>query len=301
MDYVNEIEFHNKNNKISSLYPFLPVVRWFVYVLLKVLNIRTKSFVFVATTGRSGTQSLAAAVNELDGAQSHHEPFPIMYTPEAFQTTSASTKTQYFKRLFELKKRLYIRKSSVGVKTYLETNHLFIKNFSNFVIKEFGSKLKVIHLVREPQKVAQSFFEINSIPGSTKWGKAWLIDPRSENNLINIDYSHLANDEMEQNFLHCLWYWYETQARFLAFSQQHPNVPVFTIKTPELNDPDRIKLLNQFLGYSANLVEAQIGKRKNLKKGRKKSLLAQERYEQLSTEMDALFRANVPSKFLYQI
>ena len=62
----------------------------------------TKMFIFVATTGRSGSQSLAKIFNAVDDAVCFHEPYPIMFNDYA----DDGRKEGYFSRLFYKIKRI---------------------------------------------------------------------------------------------------------------------------------------------------------------------------------------------------
>jgi hypothetical protein len=122
----------------------------------------TKAFVFVATTGRSGTESLKIILDAMVNGVSLHEPRPVMVQNHQEKTTRSPQ--AYYKENFYKRKVIAVLRSASRRDYYAETNHLFIKTFANHAADYFAARLRVIHLVRDPLSVALSFYRINSIP-----------------------------------------------------------------------------------------------------------------------------------------
>jgi hypothetical protein len=221
------------------------------------------AFVFVATTGRSGTNTLAALFEHVPGCVSLHEGRPWMTSdyPEE------SSPDEYFKELFRRKKRVEILRASAGARVFIETNHQFIKNYSQHVVRCFGRRLKVVHLVRDPVSVARSFYAIGSVPGRTDRGRRWLLDPSRADNRLQV--SDLLGDDptFRHDLYRCLWYWYEIEARIRHFRAANPDVAVVDLGTEELNDPSSIARMLERLGLSSleSGVLPRVGLRENLK------------------------------------
>lgn len=221
----------------------------------------TESYVFVATTGRSGSNTLANLFTSVPDAICLHEPHPVLYNPDSKELANE----RYFRTQYLLKS-LYVRRTARKYRYYIETNHQFIKRLSRFSILEFAKKLKVIHLVREPVGTAISFYRIGSIPGKTEVGKRYLIDPKNPDNLVNAQIL-FNNKAFKHDFYRCLWYWYETEFRIRQFSMDYPHIPLFRIKTHELNDLSTVRAMLDYLNMEYDIValKALVGRRDNRK------------------------------------
>lgn len=221
-----------------------------LYMADKVLDLicnDVKSFIFVATTGRSGSNSLTKLFSLIEGVSSFHEPFPIMYNDYPLD----KDKNKYFEKIFRIKK-IRIKKAAAGHNNYFESNHQFIKTFIDEAISCFGDKTKVIHLIREPYKVARSFYQINSIPGKTDRGKLWLLDPMSRENQIQISDLLYDSELFKHDLYKCLWYWYEVEARIKIFKKKYPNITFFKIEADEINNPEKVQMMFNALKVSAD-------------------------------------------------
>jgi len=194
------------------------------------------AYVFVATTGRSGSESLSRILAGVDGAVCYHEPYPIMYN----DCPDGTDPQKYFARNFSKIKRINIRRSAAGYRYYVETNHQFIKNFSSLAVTHFRKKIKIIHLVRRAEAVAGSFYSIGSIPGQTRTGRIYLLDPRSDDNRIQMADLLYADTRFQHDFFKCLWYWYEVETRFKEFLASNPDIPWIEMRTSDLNKKDAL-------------------------------------------------------------
>ena len=107
--------------------------------------------IFLLANGRSGTKFLSELFKyNVKNCISKHEPFPDMFGKSIYWYQQGNIKE--IKRLFKWKKdRINRYKASV----YIETNHAFLKSFSDVAIDSFPD-MKLIHLVRNPIKTAKS-------------------------------------------------------------------------------------------------------------------------------------------------
>jgi hypothetical protein len=233
------------------------------------LSLRCRSveaYIFVATTGRSGSESLSAILEAADNAVTFHEPYPIMYSdyPEN------ADKKAYFDEIFYKIKRINMKRAAAGHRYYAETNHQFIKNYFTQSVDYFGDKLRVIHMVRDPVRVASSFYSIDSVPGDTPQGKLYMLDPADDDNLIQINDILAGDPDFNHGFFRCLWYWYEIETRVKKYKSEFPNVIWSELGTEELNDKDAlISMLNQLgVKFNADILERVVGSRKNPRKSR---------------------------------
>ena len=237
------------------------ILRTAVLLYQNFIPSRTESYVFVATTGRSGSNTLANLLTAVSDAICLHEPHPVLYNPEPHEVT----KRDHHRRQYLLKS-LYVRRAARKYRYYIETNHQFIKRFSRFSVNEFADKLKVIHLVRDPVSTAISFYRIGSIPGKTELGKRYLIDPQNPDNLVNAKIL-LENESFKHDLYRCLWYWYETEFRVRRFMADYPHVPLFRIRTNDLNNLSTIKAMLNYLEmeYDVSTLSLLVGRRDNRK------------------------------------
>lgn len=222
-----------------------------------------QAYVFVATTGRSGTESLSRIFKAVEGSACFHEPYPIMFNDYSPHTDIE----QYFHDLFYKIKRINIKRASIGKTCYIETNHQFVKNFVSQAIACFRSKIRIVHLSRDPVRVATSLYAIDSIPGKTKRGKYYLSDPDDANNLIKMPELYNGNKEFEHDIYRCLWYWYEVEARIKKIKIKNQHILWHSIKTEDLNKMKSMADMfrNFGLPFNTSRLKSIIGIRSNKK------------------------------------
>jgi hypothetical protein len=201
-------------------------------------------FVFCATTGRSGTETLSAVLAAGEGVVSTHEPFPVMNSHVLRAATAGRTRTvQLAWRGLKLPTVL---RCARGHRVYAETNHQFVKVFADLAYREFGPRLAVVHLVRDALAVAQSMHELGQVPG-TPVGSRWLIDPASPTNIV--PFSIAIERGLTHPLHRCLWYWLETEARADATRRRMSSVCTWVdLKVEELNASEGLERLDEALG-----------------------------------------------------
>jgi hypothetical protein len=168
-------------------------------------------FIFCATTGRSGTESLSAILAAGQGVISAHEPFPVMNSHVLRAAAAGHKRTVQL--AWSCMKLPTLLSQARGHRVYAETNHQFVKVFADLAHGEFGARLAVIHLVRDRFRVAQSLHELGMIPG-TAAGSRWLLDPAAPTNVVPFDIAVARG--LTHSFHRCLWYCIETEARVEA-------------------------------------------------------------------------------------
>jgi hypothetical protein len=215
----------------------LPLLRSASAHLLRLSCAGVEAYVFSATTGRSGSLTLAHVLESLRDAVVFHEPDPIMHS----RHLSGPDRLASLDDLFWRRKRIEVHRAARGHRYYVETNHQFIKGFADQAAAWFGGRLRVVHLRRDPVSVAASFYRMSSIPGRPRRGSLWLLDPRSEDNLIQLGEELFGEGEFGHDYYKCLWYWYETEARVRRFRERHPTVPVLSIGTSDLNELGKVR------------------------------------------------------------
>jgi len=224
-----------------------------------------KSFVFVATTGRSGSKTLYHLCKSISGCASFHEPLPEMNGDilSAYNRLDDQKMLKFFKDF----KLPAIYKASLNQDWYIETNHTFIKCFADAAVEEFSDRLKVVHMIRDRHEVARSWLNRGSIPGQGAKG-AWLLDPVAPRNLIQFNDLRIQDDRFNHDYFKCLWYWYEIEARIAQFKQRYPQIPVYVLKTEDLNDVNVLLPVFEklFAGFDRSDLIKKIGSRINSSK-----------------------------------
>jgi hypothetical protein len=206
-----------------------------------------KELIFTATTGRSGTLTLARIFAGIPHCRAAHEALPIM-NAEALRAASYGDRDA-LERFYRMK-AIGILRAAAGYRYYLEANHLFIKTFIAHAARDFGNRLAVIHLVRPPVDVAMSIYCLQDGPG-TEIGNCWWLDYRAPLNRICIA-DLLDGGEFSHPFYKGLWYWFEIEARVAEWRRRLPLVPFFRFETGWLNDAERLFELTRALGVVVN-------------------------------------------------
>ncbi len=270
-------EFVRKNIISASIYNFI----------LKIRCSTVKSFIFCATTGRSGTETLSRLINVATNVRSLHEPYPKMKNDTTLRYGMS------LKDVFYTIKRIAIRRNSIGFDHYFEANHLFITNYADYAVDEFGKKIKVIHLRRDPVSVAKSFFSIDSIPGMTSSGRKWMPDPLDSNNVLCLTSLW---DKLTHPFYRCLWFWYEVEARIVEFKKRYPFVEVYFLQTKDLNNLNKItELFSQFeFKYDKIELADAVGKHYNVKSSRKRIKIDDEKAKEMHDKFSILIKDKWP-------
>ena len=223
---------------------------WLYYNYLKLRNYNINCYVFVATTGRSGTNSLCNLFSASPKVISLHEPCPVMFSDNSDFTDKEQLALSSSKR-----KLLSILSYAANNKVYIEASHLFIKNFSNIVLSFLPKgKLRFVHLKRAPIEVAESFYQIGSIPGKTARGIRYLLDPKKCDNLLKVP-ELFTDTSYSHDFYKCLWYWYEIEKRVEKLKKSNPEILWMNITTESLNDRNTLVDLVRFVGLSKSDVQ----------------------------------------------
>ncbi len=223
---------------------------------------RVKGFIFVASTGRSGTNTLQLFGTAAKKVYSCHEGHPIMNGDTMIKFNNDDE--QLMIEEFNSRKLLRILWHSMGNHYYIETNHMFIKCFYSTAAFIFGERLKVISITRDPSDVALSMYGRADIPG-TEEGNKWYLDPKASRTLVKLGDFLYGDTKFSHDYFKCLWYCYEIKARIIMFKKNYPKVPVVDIQTSELNNMDAVgNLFNKLnIVYDEAKLRSLIGMRAN--------------------------------------
>jgi hypothetical protein len=219
-------------------------------------------FVFLGSTGRSGTQTLAELLDHPPHCRALHEPYPQPAGDVLQEHLRGDSRR--LRRLLQMRKLPNIYKAARGHRCYVETSHLFIFSYADMVFKEFGPRTQFIHLVRDRHAVARSFYKRGQDPRVDPW----LIRPDAPTNIIHIDQLNEQETAWDHRYLRLLWYWYEVQARSLAFAARHPQMPTRVMRTEQLNDREHVAGLLAWLGLDLDpTILNRVGLKANASKG----------------------------------
>lgn len=253
----------NPLKKIVYKSLYIPMVGLYISKLLDRRIKPYKKVFFVASTGRSGTGTLYEIFHRLNNVRSFHEPVPLMHDRLMAEKNNedATRANKTYRRV----KSTMMKLDNVGYNCdyYFESNHMFIKSFIDYAVKEFGEKMEIIHLYRDPVLVAKSMYELDTIPGATRLGNKWYLDYRASGNLLQMQEA-LEND-LTHGFYKCLWYYYELEERVKFYKQKYPQIRFHDIATEDLNDKAKVMglldaleieydeaALNEIVGHKTN-------------------------------------------------
>lgn len=224
--------------------------------------------VFALASGRSGTHFLYELVRRnARGCAARHEPYGL--NPSMFGRPihdRATGQRDYTRRLLARKARIIAR---CGRGTYVETSHAFLKSWSDLA-PEYFPNLKLVHLIREPLKVAKS--EV--------YRETWLhrlrLPLRNYRGSDGRKYFRWALTGHEPIFQHfdparltrLQWYllqWIEIENRAMQFLGQFgKHADCFTLHAPhELNDDAKVGELFAFLGLELRRESLDLHGRQN--------------------------------------
>lgn len=136
-------------------------------------SLNETSLIFVASTGREGSGYIADIFKDKPNTISFHECRPFC-NGESLINDSLSNN---FKKTKILKKKFItiaslIRKSHA--KIYVESNHMFLKTFGKFFVREFDTKFNLISLRRPIIKTVISFQELNWFGKRYSRARNWI-------------------------------------------------------------------------------------------------------------------------------
>jgi hypothetical protein len=255
------------------------------------LRLRTRELervIFTATTGRSGTLTLSKLFSTVPACIAMHEAPPIMNGPVLEAANFGNV--ALLERVYRQIKSINILRASIGYRYYMEANHLFVKTFIQQAVQDFGDRLAVIHLVRDPIEVATSIFRLQDYPG-TERGNYWWLDYRAPSNLLQIADVLDSDSDFSHPFYRALWYWHEVEARIAAMRAQMPTLKVCRFETNWLNNVSKVYALFDELHveYDKFLLAARVGIREHDKEDEKTGpALARGRAQEMLSEFRAL-------------
>ena len=240
--------------------------------------------VFCLTTARSGTKYLKYLFkNNVIKCVAKHEPIPTMFGKPIYLYQKG--KTGEIRNFFKKKvKKIQNYKADV----YIETNHAFLKSFSDIAIEYFPD-MKLVHLIRNPLKMAKSginrFKQIRKyhypctyqVDNSKKYFKWTLTGEEEIYKNFNYDWKTIYNlDNESKIFQFLLLQWIEIENRAMSFLNKYKkHNDCYTLQTPkDLNDVNMVKDMFNFFNFK--LKQKDIILRGRTNKGAKPTIITDE-------------------------
>lgn len=164
---------------------------------------QTKRIILTMSTGRCGTQLLAHIMALLPGVCSGHETDRLgdrrpHFTPEVMEDYVCN--------------HMLPRIEQTKLPIYFESSHLICKDLLPTLLAA-GVKFDLVFLFRPIQQIALSLYHLNDIPGRTKTGLKYYLDPADPDNIFPIDPDEYSNLQL------CIWYCIEMHRRMQEVRQ----------------------------------------------------------------------------------
>ncbi|MCI5223811.1 MAG: hypothetical protein D3924_14345 [Candidatus Electrothrix sp. AR4] len=159
--------------------------------------------VFVLSTGRCGTKTMAALADLMPNVDSHHEPDPILFEASYlyFMKFCSDTPGDFWQKLLAANRDELIRQANRSGKIYFETNNRMAL-LCDLLIEHYP-KAKFVHPVRHPCDFVRSGIRRNYF-NSHSWDFARITPlPREE--------FHAKWNETSQ-LEKCAWLWAKTNS-----------------------------------------------------------------------------------------
>lgn len=226
---------------------------------------RRRSFVFVISPGRSGSQFVARLLDATADAAAVHEPRPRMNGAFLRGLSEERLAATYARRRVKLVQLLTAVAALPQGHTYVETSHMFVKTFYDVVLDYF-LEVKLVHLRRSVPRVMRSFAELGYFSdGSTHW-RHWMHDPYESEPLLTPAVPRADADAFDR----ILAYLADIEARAAMVRQKYPETPMFAVDLEEIAAPPGARRLVEQLGLEwTDEVAATCGQNANTRRDRK--------------------------------
>lgn len=217
-----------------------------------------ESFIFCAATGRCGTTTLRSLLSEIPECSAHHEPHPQMFGETLRACNNGDDAPM--KRMFWQRKVPNVYWAARNKRWYFESSYLFLLTCWHEAVKEFGSRMQVVNVRRDPDEVAASFYGREMEPLTDPW----LPHPMEPRNVLDLREHLKEGAPFDHMYYRLLWYCYEVDARTIRFKNAYPRIPVHFITTQGLNDTTQVETLLANLGIPmTDTLRAAVGTQAN--------------------------------------
>lgn len=203
---------------------------------------------FLISIARSGTKTLHKLVQESPDIKAYHDmSSPTMNESGNIQKMNDGTKDEVKEVLISfssfLQEKVYPPLDEEGYDFYFESNCAYVSTFWKFAEKRIPERLKLVHLMRNPILNARSMRRIVS----NAVNKGWAPMPWYSRNEWTIGENVAKRVE---GFFMGLWHFFECGIRGYEHKvrMEEEGVPIFHLRTHQLNDKSKISDLFDFFG-----------------------------------------------------
>jgi sulfotransferase family protein len=215
--------------------------------------------VFVLSTGRAGTQTLASLLGLARSCLAYHEPAPTLWrlAQMAYESGGDSSMAEILDEGFLAGRKVLLNHSLACSKGYVETGpHL---TFLARQVRAILPEATFIHLVRDPRAVVRSAMRRDWYSGHPY--DCWRIRPRPDTPMAE---RWEASSPFQKN----LWLWKETNDGILDFTTTLPAGRLIRVRAEDVFKAHEDTLNALFLHLSTVLpserrIRRVLGKRLN--------------------------------------
>ncbi|CAM9970675.1 unnamed protein product, partial [Hapterophycus canaliculatus] len=135
------------------------------------------------STGRSGTHFLSKLLATAPGVVAFHEASPTLSGRETLMAAAAAPEESYGRRRHKAdavlrSARWHLSHKGLDTLTYVDTSHLFLKAFSDVIMRELATQFRVdvVVLRRDPAAILKSRIDLGHFCGRRKRSD-WMLLP----------------------------------------------------------------------------------------------------------------------------
>ncbi|MCI5166258.1 MAG: hypothetical protein D3903_09225 [Candidatus Electrothrix sp. GM3_4] len=218
--------------------------------------------IFVLSTGRCGTKTLAALADLLPNVNSHHEPDPKLLEASYlyFMKLCPEIPANFWQGLLAVSRDELIRQATRKDKVYFETNNRLALLCE--ALAAHYPKAKFVHLVRHPYDFVRSGMR-REYYNDHPWDFV-RVTPLPDDPAVT---TWNTRSQLEQ----CAWLWTATNAHIDAFLQNIPEDRRLFMRSENIfnNVGDSVQTVLSFIANGSNLpntakIEKVLGMKLNL-------------------------------------
>jgi len=202
---------------------------------------------FFIATARSGTQWLADALRRVypDLLATEHEPIRYAYQPKTY--LRAHNRLDELRALPEVSEHLDGIHRVLEAKSYVEVGFPCYA-MAPLLVREFGDRLRFVHLLRHPVRVAASVVTHGWYQKHRTDTLSRDIEPApTDPGVVQTGYRDRWDDMSA--YEKGLFYWTEVHLYGREVQMTYPTIPFLTVKSEGIVDPPAaLQQLTRFLG-----------------------------------------------------
>lgn len=204
--------------------------------------------VFFLNTGRCGSQFFAKQLAKHFGdiARVEHEPCEQAYEPRRYFSMIHSGENIEISP--QLKEHFDSIDETLQTKHYIEAGWPAY-GILPYLIERFMGRIKIVHLFRNPVKVAASL-STHNVYSRGEWSQKMSITPED----FGVKQSGLRGDEWSKmdEFCKCLFWWTEINRFALDLKKKNESTPWLSLRFEDVfdrSDDESLRIICKFLGF----------------------------------------------------